>query len=93
MYLQLGQPDKAIQYFKEALPFSGISIPVDISCYGKLVRCYAMLVERHNVKKYYGLLHETIAKTPETGQKVCHPVWRWQALHKKKTIIQPQKNI
>jgi signal transduction histidine kinase len=64
IYLQLKQPEKALEYLEAASPYLGISIPVDITAYGKFVRGYAMWGNRQQARKYYDLLHQTIAKAP-----------------------------
>lgn len=64
VYLQLKQPEKSLEYLEAASPYLGISIPVDITAYGKFVRGYVMLNNRQQAKKYYDLLHQTISKVP-----------------------------
>lgn len=64
IYLQLKQPGKALEYLEEARPYLGVSIPVDITAYGKFVRSYVMLGNKSQSKKYYDLLHETIGRAP-----------------------------
>ncbi|MBO9596158.1 MAG: GHKL domain-containing protein [Niabella sp.] len=64
IYLQLKQPDKALEYLEEARPYLGMSIPVDITAYGKFVRSYVMLKNKPQAQKYYDLLHQTIGRAP-----------------------------
>ncbi|GLU51486.1 hypothetical protein Dfri01_09470 [Dyadobacter frigoris] len=63
VYLQLKQPQKALQYLNETKPFLGLALIMDISIYGKYVRSYALLKNKEEALKYYNLLHETAAKT------------------------------
>jgi len=63
IYLQLQQPEKAIQYLNEASGYRGNSAIISISAYGKYIRAYNMLNDKPNALKYYNLLHNTAAKT------------------------------
>jgi signal transduction histidine kinase len=57
IYLQLKQPKKALEYLNEAKPYFNVSIIVDVSAYGKLIRSYVLLNNKSEALKYYNLLH------------------------------------
>lgn len=63
VYLQLKQPQKALQYLNETEPFLGLALIMDISIYGKYVRSYVLLKNKKKALEYYNLLHATAAKT------------------------------
>ncbi|MBK0384317.1 HAMP domain-containing histidine kinase [Pedobacter sp. SD-b] len=61
IYLQLKQPQKALDYLNEVKPFLNLSSIVDISAYGKFIRAYSQLNNKAAALKYYSLLHRSEA--------------------------------
>lgn len=61
IYLYLKQPNKALEYLNEAKPYFNLSIIVDVSGYGKLIRTYVLLNNKTEALKYYNLLHNATA--------------------------------
>lgn len=71
IYLYLKQPNKALEYLNEAKPYFNLSLIVDISAYGKLIRSYVLLNNKTEALKYYNLLHNTAAiKTAKWSELV-----------------------
>ncbi len=64
IYLNLKQPEKALEYLEKVKPYLDQSVIVDITAYGKFVRSYALKNDKQEALKYYQLLLESVAKTP-----------------------------
>ncbi|RZK56905.1 MAG: hypothetical protein EOO87_04270 [Pedobacter sp.] len=64
IYLQMKQPNKAIEYLNEAKPYLTLSKVINITAYGKFVRSYVLLNNKKEALKYYQLLHSTASDGP-----------------------------
>lgn len=64
VYLQMKQAEKALQYLKQASPYIGSSLTIEITCYGKFIRTYAMLNNLPKAKEYYTRLQDKIRESP-----------------------------
>ncbi|MBB2147266.1 hypothetical protein GM921_17325 [Pedobacter sp. LMG 31464] len=65
IYLQLEQPNKALEYLNEGKPYLNLSKVVDVVAYGKFIRSYVLLNNKQEALKYYNLLHEVAGKTQD----------------------------
>jgi signal transduction histidine kinase len=64
VYLKLKEANKSIEYLSKAEAYTGNSAIIKISILGKFIRSYVMLNDSSHSKKYYDLLHQTIAASP-----------------------------